>query len=575
MANYSARVLATPNLTAYWRLGESSGTNAVDASTSGLNATYTGSPTLGVTGLLAGGGGDTAVDFNGSTQYVVRATNALLQGGTAISVEAWVIGDTIGNKAPVGFFGSGTDKGYWINFANPIAFWVSTTGSNQVGASSPDVTATGTLYHIVGTFDGLNVRLYVNGVLKATSALVGTAWTVATANAFAIGRLGALSSDYFDGRIDEVAIYQRVLAVDEILSHYEAGITPASAPYKALGPTDATIALPGWGDMKTVPITPPSMSWRTDGPGSFEFTVDNRNLSRLGLKIIGTSNPLKGRWLWWEHPTAGAWGGVITATDAGKWTTRVTAEQFAVLLRKRRTNVNYGSMSMSPGSLALIYMTGAERNGDSYMLTSWTAEECGTALEMQPRGGDLCDDILPQLAAFGYQWRVKATTMTERAFEFRSRLGTDKRGSVLLSDGRHLVSINATGDLWTVANSIIGVAGDTNFQEANGYQLDDDRSIRTLGRRYEATIAYTGVVTRSTIVPLVKRDLADRKYPREVYTAEVVDEDSIWSQFREGDIVSVASASLNYQGPMDVDIRSLDMSTQTMTIAGLIRWDEA
>lgn len=578
MATYSATVLATANLSAYWRLGESVGPTAADTSGAGLTMTYTGSPTLGVTGMLTGDA-NTCMDTNGSSQYAIRTTHASLQGGTAISLECWVNGDSTGAKCPVGFFGSGTDKGYWINFNTNIEFWASLNGSSQTGCASPTATVTGTTYHVVGTFDGANMRLYVNGVLKNTTALAGTIWTVATANSFAIGRLGALSSDYFDGRVDEVAIYQRALTLSEVLSHYTAGITaPASfsaVPYKAQGPRDATIALPGWGDQRLIPITPPSMSWRTDGPGSFECTVDNRMLMKHGLKVIGTTSPLKGRWLWWEHPTAGAWGGVITATDSGKWQTRITAEQFAVLLRKRRTNVNYGSMSMSPGSLALIFMTGAERNGDSYMLTSWTAEECGSALEMQPRGGDLCDDILPQLAAFGYQWRVKATTMTERAFEFRSRVGSDKRGSVLLSDGRHIVDVNSTGDLWTVANSIVGVAGDSDFQTANGYQLDDDRAIRTMGRRYEATVAYTGVVTRSTIVPLVKKDLYDRRFPREVYTADVVDEDSIWSQFREGDIISIASASLNYQGPMDVDMRSLDMSNSVLTIAGKLRWQEA
>ena len=578
MPTYSSIVLATPNLAAYWRLGETSGTTANDASGNARNLTYTGSPSLNQTGMLTGDP-DKSVDFNGSTQYAIGggASNTGLQGGSALTLEAWMVGDSTGNKCPAGLFGSGTQKGYWFNFASNIGMWVSPDGSAQTLCQSPDATVTGQIYHVVGTYDGSNIRLYVNGVLKQTQALAGTIWTVATSNAFAIGRLGALSSDYFDGRVDEVAVYNRALTLSEIQNHYTAGTTTPSTglSYRAQGPTDAVIALAGWGDQRLIPITPPTMSWRTDGPGSFQATIDSRTLHKHGLAVIGATNPLKGRWLWWEHPTAGAWGGVITATDVGKWQTQITAEQFAVLLRKRRTNSNYGAMSMSPGSLALMFMTSAERNGDTLMLTSWTAEECGTALNMQPRGGDLCDDILSQLASYGYQWRIKATTMTERAFEFRTRLGTDKRGSVMLSDGRHLVDVSSAGDLWTVANSILGVAGDSDFTSATGYQLDDDRSIRTLRRRFEATIPYTGVVTRSTIVPLVKQDLKALAYPKEVYTADIVDEDSIWATYREGDIVSIASASLNYQGPMDVDIRSLDMRQQVMTIAGKLRYREA
>jgi hypothetical protein len=225
--------------------------------------------------------------------------------------------------------------------------------------------------------------------------------------------------------------------------------------------------------------------------------------------------------------------------------------------------------------LALYYLTGAERNGDSFLLTGWTAEEGGEAIDIEPRGGDLCDDIMPMLADYGYQWRIKASTMDERLFEFRTRLGTDKRGTVLLSEGRHITSARATGDLWTVANSIVGVSGEDDWRDANGYQLDDDGSIRRLGRRYEATVAYTGVATRSTIAPLVKRDLALRKYPQEIAEIQVVDEELCWSDVEEGDTISILSQHLNYHGAMEVDIRSLDSRSNQMTYAGRLLTEDA
>lgn len=74
MGVYSAAVLAD-NPTAYWRLGDASGITAVDAAASPHNATYNGAPTLGSTGLLVGSA-DTAVVFNGSSQYAEAAYNA-------------------------------------------------------------------------------------------------------------------------------------------------------------------------------------------------------------------------------------------------------------------------------------------------------------------------------------------------------------------------------------------------------------------------------------------------------------------------------------------------------------------
>ena len=342
-----------------------------------------------------------------------------------------------------------------------------------------------------------------------------------------------------------------------------------------IGPVDALIARPGWSDQRLVPISPPSMSWRTDGPGSFECEIETRTLGTLGLNITPITNPLKGRWLWWEHPTAGPWGGVITRTEAGPWYTRIVAEQFAVLLRKRRLSANYGPMSISPGSLALLFVSTAERNGDSFLLSGWTAEESGDAIDIEPRGGDLCDDVLPMLADFGYQWRVRANTMDERLFEFRQRVGTDKRATVLLSEGRHVTATRVTGDLWTVANSITGVSGDRDWNQANAYQNEDATSVRTLGRRYEATIAYTGVVSRSTIAPLVKRDLKRLKYPQEIAEVEVVDDDYMFSEFREGDTVTLLSGHANYHGPFEIDVRLLDARRNAITVAGRILTEAA
>ena len=340
-------------------------------------------------------------------------------------------------------------------------------------------------------------------------------------------------------------------------------------------PVEVTLGRPGWSERRIVQIAPPSMSWRTDGPGSFDCLVRARDLHSAGYMLHGVSDPLKGLWLWYEHPTAGPWGGVVTRTDSDGSFVRITAEQFNVLLRKRRVPGTYRAVAVSPGALALSFLTDAERNGDSFMLTGWTAEETGAVIDFEPRGSDLCDDVIPALAAYGYQWRVKATAMDERLFEFRQRVGTDKRASVLMSEGRHIVRFNQTGDLWTVVNSLEGVPGDRDYREARGYQLDDEQSMRELGRRYEATIAYTGAVTRSTIIPQVKRDLERLKYPAEIAQADIADVDLAWLRFREGDIISVASASANYLGPMEVDIRTLDVASGLMSIAGRLRVDEA
>ena len=70
----------------YWRLDETSGTTATDFQHANTGA-YVGSPTLGQPGALSGDP-DTAVAFNGTSQYVSVPYSASLNPAT-FSVEVW------------------------------------------------------------------------------------------------------------------------------------------------------------------------------------------------------------------------------------------------------------------------------------------------------------------------------------------------------------------------------------------------------------------------------------------------------------------------------------------------------
>jgi hypothetical protein len=224
---YRELILSTAGLSGYWRLGEPSGTVAVDESGGGYNLTYTGTPGLGTASLLASDPANTSVDFNGAgTQYAIRAGVAPtgLNANSAITVECWVNSDTAGNRAAVGLFGSGTDKGWWINLQTNAEFYISTTGSNQLQASK--ALGTAATHHIVGTYDGANITVYVDGIaMEHRRCLLGPAHTVTTAAALAIGRSGRSTPTMPTPAIDEVAVYNRVLTPTEILNHYTVGTT--------------------------------------------------------------------------------------------------------------------------------------------------------------------------------------------------------------------------------------------------------------------------------------------------------------------------------------------------------------
>ena len=82
----------------------------------------------------------------------------------------------------------------------------------------------GSWVRLAATYDGAMQRLYVNGVQVSSRAQTGT--ITVTTNALRIGGSTTMSQ-YFNGTIDEVRVYNRALAVAEIQTDM---VTPVSPP---------------------------------------------------------------------------------------------------------------------------------------------------------------------------------------------------------------------------------------------------------------------------------------------------------------------------------------------------------
>jgi hypothetical protein len=95
-----------------------------------------------------------------------------------------------------------------------------TAGSGYTTVIGP-VLALGSWSHIVGSYDGATLRLYVNGA-AAGAAAVGTLAS-GSGPAF-IGHLGAEGGSPgiypFSGSIDEVALYGSALSASRVLAHF-------------------------------------------------------------------------------------------------------------------------------------------------------------------------------------------------------------------------------------------------------------------------------------------------------------------------------------------------------------------
>jgi len=92
---------------------------------------------------------------------------------------------------------------------------------SQLGTSTLN---DGSWHHVVGVDTGSTVKIYVDGVLEIDSTPAGYITPTTTTNSLTIGRRSVSADSYFNGLIDEVAIWNRTLSAQEIINLYKRGV---------------------------------------------------------------------------------------------------------------------------------------------------------------------------------------------------------------------------------------------------------------------------------------------------------------------------------------------------------------
>ncbi|MEK7069029.1 MAG: LamG-like jellyroll fold domain-containing protein [Patescibacteria group bacterium] len=223
----------TKGLIGHWKFDENVGTTTADASAGGNAAMLIGDPAW-VPGAIAG----SAVAFNGTTQYGILATSTsstFNMGAGDFTVAAWVkinanagsyntfVAKNLGGSccAPLGYPGYllGEQKGKIVFRLESDA-----EGLDPVEVSISSTPYRGFWHHFAGVRQGDYVKLYIDGILIATSTLAGhytrsEPFKIDTNYPLAIGAVSYWRMAYpIAGSIDDVRIYNRGLSVGEIAS---------------------------------------------------------------------------------------------------------------------------------------------------------------------------------------------------------------------------------------------------------------------------------------------------------------------------------------------------------------------
>jgi hypothetical protein len=194
---------STKGLVAHWKFDDGSGTTAVD-SAGNNNGTLNGDPNWSA-GLING-----ALSFDGVDDYVVCSSIAPLIGNT-VTVQTWIrTSEFAGIWNPVFTQNAGGNGYYFYDSSDRPAFYI-VAGAAFVQVISPDVINPNQWYHVAGTNDGSNLKLYIDGQFKDSDDSTG--FLGADSNAY-IG-FEPSSSLYYKGMIDDVRIYDRAVSESE------------------------------------------------------------------------------------------------------------------------------------------------------------------------------------------------------------------------------------------------------------------------------------------------------------------------------------------------------------------------
>ena len=210
----------------YWKFDEGSGDTAYDESNNNNDGNLAGTCPGGSTcPTWVEGKYGSALSFDGTNDYVDAGGNVPNNITNQLTVEEWIYpiatiqastfhvqqGDIATNNYDFGIY----------NMSNYVPSFYVYTGAS-VGCPGSTVLTANTWYHLVGTYDGSYLRLYVNGILEGTP-------TAQTGNVrdngynFIMGV--AQTNKYYHGLIDDVRIYNYARTQEQIYQDYNQGLS--------------------------------------------------------------------------------------------------------------------------------------------------------------------------------------------------------------------------------------------------------------------------------------------------------------------------------------------------------------
>ena len=163
--------------------------------------------------------------FDGVDDYVALGVSGMSACKNTGSISVWFKLETVESSCYLMRLYEDGDNNISIFYhasANELRVRYKSGGTETSAVTTDLVEGDGLWYHLAGTWDSSgNTSLYLNGVLKQSSAISGT-----FTGSFTIASIGnsTQSSSYWKGNIDEVTLFNKELDSTEVSTLYNDGL---------------------------------------------------------------------------------------------------------------------------------------------------------------------------------------------------------------------------------------------------------------------------------------------------------------------------------------------------------------
>ena len=194
-------------LVAEWTFEEGEGNVVRDTSDNNNNGVLHNEPEWVEDGI------GTALRLDGIDDYVDCGTTALIDLTETVSLEAWVKPEKPSTGEPL--IAGKSIYAYGLTWTGSSIYFYISDGAWKASTPLP----LRQWSHVVGTYDGTRMLLYVNGELASGFVMTEPNTPIKSRGTSAM--IGRLAKAYYCGAVDNVRIFSRPLSQKEVKKHYE------------------------------------------------------------------------------------------------------------------------------------------------------------------------------------------------------------------------------------------------------------------------------------------------------------------------------------------------------------------